>query len=195
MQRLETKRLILREWKEADIPIFIAMNQDPKVMAFFPACAAPKQSETLVKRIKQHFTDHGFGLFAVELKATGEFIGFVGLSIPGFEAAFMPCVEIGWRLAAKFWGQGYATEAAQRVLHEAFERYHLKEVVSFTSTLNLPSIRIMEKLGMQHNPADDFYHPQLPKTHPLAKHVLYRLNLEQFRKNSHTFRLTTKGLK
>jgi RimJ/RimL family protein N-acetyltransferase len=171
----ETKRLILREWKDSDIPAFAAMNQDPKVMKFFPYILDLDGTKALVERIRQHFKKYGFGLFAVELKATGEFIGFVGLMTPNFEAHFMPCVEIGWRIAAPYWKQGYATEAAKMVLHLALEKYGLKEVVSFTSAVNLPSIRLMERIGLTRNPADDFYRPELPKEHPLAKHVLYRL--------------------
>lgn len=169
-----TKRLILREWQEKDIATFAGMNQDPEVMRFFPNTLTVTESENLVERIRQHFMTHGFGLFAVELKKTGEFIGFVGLMIPSFAAPFMPCVEIGWRLAVPFWRQGYATEAAQRVLQLAFEKYGLEEVVSFTATINLPSIRVMEKIGLTRNSIDDFNHPALAQDHPLAPHVLYR---------------------
>ncbi len=171
----ETKRLILREWRDSDIPAFSAMNQDPKVMEFFPATLSLDETKALVERIRQHFKTHSFGLFAVEIKATGEFIGFVGLMIPTFEAHFTPCVEIGWRIASAHWRQGYATEAAKMVLHLALEKYGLKEVVSFTAAVNLPSIAVMQKIGLQHTPKDDFDHPRLDKTHPLSRHVLYRL--------------------
>ena len=172
---IETKRLILREWKDEDIPAFVAMNQDPRVMEFFPALRTEQESRALVERIGQHFRAHGFGAFAVELKATGEFIGFVSLMIPDFEAHFIPCVEIGWRLAHKFWGKGYATEAAKAVLKSGFEKHGLKEIVSFTSILNQPSMRVMEKIGLKRDPNGDFDHPNIPKDHRLAKHVLYRL--------------------
>ena len=172
----ETKRLILRAWRDSDIPAFAAMNQDPKVMAFFPATLNSDATKALVKRIREHFNTHGFGLFAVEIKATGELIGFVGLMIPTFSAHFTPCVEIGWRIASAYWKQGYATEAAKMVLHLAFEQYGLKEVVAFTAAVNLPSIAVMKKIGLQHDPRDDFDHPKLVKTHPLSRHVLYRLS-------------------
>lgn len=174
---LETKRLVLREWQNKDIPLFAAMNQDPEVMKYFPAILSDEESRALVERQRQHFKEYGFGLFVVELKATQEFIGFVGLSIPTFKAHFTPCVEIGWRIAAQYWNQGYATEAAKAVLQAAFAQYDLKEVVSFTSVHNQASIRIMEKIGMHRDPADDFDHPNLPKDHPLARHVLYRKKL------------------
>ena len=175
----ETKRLILREWKDTDIAPFAAMNQDPKVMEFFPATLSLDETKNLIERIRQHFKTHGFGLFAVELKATGEFIGFVGLMIPTFEAHFTPCVEIGWRIASAHWKQGYATEAAKMVLHLALEKYGLKEVVSFTAAVNLPSIAVMKKIGLQHNPQDDFDHPRLDKAHSLSRHVLYRLTAKE----------------
>ncbi len=178
---LETKRLILREWKDEDIPAFAAMNQDPKVMEFFPSTLTPEESESRVDWQRCHFKEHGFCCFAVELKATGEFIGFVGLSIPIFKAHFTPCIEVGWRIASQHWNQGYATEAARAILRAAFEKYGLKEVVSFTAETNKPSIRIMEKLGMRHNPEDDFDHPNIPKDHLLSRHVLYRLSLENWR--------------
>lgn len=178
----KTKRLILREWKDEDIPAFSAMNQDARVMEFFPYTLDLKQTEALVGRIRKHFKAYRFGPFAVELKETGEFIGFVGLFTPIFQAHFTPCVEIGWRLAAQFWGQGYATEAARMVLHLAFEEYGLKEVVSFTALANKRSMHVMEKLGMTYNPQDDFHHPNLAKDHWLARHVLYRITAEQMNK-------------
>ena len=178
-----TKRLILREWQEQDIDAFAAMNQDPEVMRFFPSTLTFDESKGLVERIRQHFISHGFGLFAVELKKTGEFIGFVGLMIPNFPAPFMPCVEIGWRIAAPFWKQGYATEAAIRVLHLAFEQFGLDEVVSFTAAVNLPSIGVMEKIGLTHTVKDDFDHPKLPKDDPLLRHVLYRLTAKTWQQH------------
>lgn len=174
MKILETQRLILREWRDDDIPSFAAMNQDLQVMKYFPATLTYEQSANFVDRQRRCFKEQGFCLFAVELKATNEFIGFVGLSIPTFKAHFTPCVEIGWRIASAYWNQGYATEAAKAVLQAAFTNYGLKEVVSFTSILNKPSIRVMEKLAMYHNPQDDFYHPNIAKNDPLSQHVLYR---------------------
>lgn len=179
IKTFETARLILREWQDKDIEPFAAMNKDPNVREFFPNVMSLEETKASVSFIRSHFKKYGFGLWAVELKETGEFIGFVGYSTPSFEAHFTPCVEIGWRLAKKFWGKGYATEAAKTVLHAAFVHYNLNEVVSFTAALNRPSIRVMEKIGLQHNSADDFEHPELPKNHPLARHVLYRLTSKQ----------------
>ncbi|MDO8955063.1 MAG: GNAT family N-acetyltransferase [Gammaproteobacteria bacterium] len=173
--RAETERLILREWQESDIEPFIALNQDLSVMEFFPAVLSPDETRAFIERIRIHFQKHGFGLWALELKSTSEFIGFVGLNIPGFEAKFTPCVEIGWRLSSAHWGKGYALEAARKVLELGFATYNLKEIVSFTSIHNKRSIRVMEKLGMMHDSKDDFEHPKLPKEDYLAKHVLYRI--------------------
>lgn len=178
---IETPRLILRTWKDSDIEPFAAMNQDPEVMKFFPAILSPEESDSLINRQRQRFKEHGFCCYAVELKSTGEFIGFVGLAIPLFEAPFMPAVEIGWRIAKAYWNQGYATEAAKYVLNHAFNDLNLSEVVSFTAVQNLTSRRVMEKIGMTHSPNDDFDHPRLPEGHPLRQHVLYRIRADQLK--------------
>ena len=170
---LETDRLILRQWRDADRAPFCAMNADPRVMEFFPECLTGEQSDALLVRIEQHFETHGFGLYATELRSSGEFAGFIGLAAPDFEAFFTPCVEIGWRLAARHWNQGLATEGARAVLEFAFGTLGLREVVSFTTRGNLPSRRVMEKLGMRY--AGDFDHPRIPEGHPLRPHVLYRI--------------------
>jgi len=172
---LETERLILRDWQESDILPFIEMNQDPEVMKYFPAILSADETNSLVMRIKSHFREHGFGLFAVELKSEKKFIGFVGLFIPSFEAHFMPAVEIGWRLSSKYFNKGFATEAAKKVLEHAFGELKLKEVVSFAVMTNQPSINVMQKIGMTHDAKDDFQHPKLDKNHPLSWHVLYRI--------------------
>jgi len=177
--RIETPRLIIRPWKDSDIPEFAKMNQDQDVMEFFPSVLTPEESKSRVEFYKKHIQEHGFGLWAVEIKATHEFIGFVGLAIPSFEAEFMPAVEIGWRIAKNHWNQGYATEAARFVLHEAFEKFNLKEVVSFTAMPNQKSMRIMEKIGMTRDLKDDFDHPKLDKDHWLCRHVVYRMTKEQ----------------
>lgn len=150
------------------------MNADPCVMEYFPAALSPAESDALAARIDEHFKRHGFGGFAAELRETGAMIGFVGLAVPSFEAHFTPCIEIGWRIAFEYWGQGLATEAASEVMKFGFDDLALNEVVSFTASGNLRSRRVMEKLGMQHDPADDFDHPTLPNGHPLRRHVLYR---------------------
>jgi len=151
------------------------MNCDPVVMEFFPSLLSRPESDAVVDRIETHFAHHGFGLWATELRATGEFVGYVGLAVPRFTAVFTPCVEIGWRLAAAQWGKGFATEGALAVVRYAFDVIGLAEIVSFTVPANLRSRRVMEKLGMTHDPKDDFDHPMLPEGHPMRSHVLYRL--------------------
>jgi RimJ/RimL family protein N-acetyltransferase len=171
---LLTPRLHLRLWRDEDLPIFAAMNADPRVMEFFPKPLGRMESDAVATRIRNHFERRGFGLWAVEVPGVAEFIGFVGLSVPSFDAHFTPCVEIGWRLACEHWGRGYATEAARAVLGLGFRQLALGEIVSFTVPTNLRSRRVMERIGMTRSPADDFDHPALPEGHPLRLHVLYR---------------------
>jgi RimJ/RimL family protein N-acetyltransferase len=171
---LRTERLILRRWRPQDREPFAAMNADPRVMEFFPAPQTREQSDRFADRIEAHFAEHGYGPWAVEIPGEVPFIGFVGLLTPQFEAHFTPAVEVGWRLAAEHWGRGYATEAALAAVHHGFGELALAEIVSFTTTANVPSRRVMERIGMTHDPADDFDHPTLTG-HPLARHVLYRL--------------------
>jgi RimJ/RimL family protein N-acetyltransferase len=170
--RLETARLILRRWQESDREPFYRINSDPRVMEFFPACLTRDESDALLPRVEAHFETHGFGPFAAELRETGELAGFIGLAVPRFEAYFTPCVEILWRLAARFWNQGLATEGAKAVLQLAFGPLALPEVVSFTTVANRPSRRVMEKIGLKYE--GEFDHPELPDGHPLRRHVLYR---------------------
>jgi RimJ/RimL family protein N-acetyltransferase len=151
------------------------MNADPRVMEHFPATLSQDESDATIARIEAHFQQHGFGLWAVEISEVASFAGFIGLSIPRFEAHFTPCVEIGWRLAADFWGRGYATEGAQAALAFGFSELGLKQIVSFTVPANARSRRVMERLGMTRTESDDFEHPLLPVGHPLRRHVLYRV--------------------
>jgi RimJ/RimL family protein N-acetyltransferase len=144
-------------------------------MEHFPEVLSKAESDALVGRIDAHFAEHGFGLWAVEVVGEADFIGFVGLSVPTFQARFMPAVEVGWRLAHAYWGRGFATEAARAAITDGIERVGLSEIVSFTSPANVRSIRVMERVGMTHNPVDDFEHPRLPEGHRLRHHVLYRL--------------------
>jgi len=174
-QFLQTDRLLLRHWRDSDRLPFQPMNADPRVMEFFPALLSPAESDALVDRAQAHFNRHGFGPFAVELLKDSTFTGFIGLSVPNFDAPFMPAVEIGWRLAFNCWGRGLATEGARAVIRYAFEDLGLDSLVSFTVPENLRSRHVMEKLGMTHDPHDDFDHPSLPKGHSMRRHVLYRL--------------------
>ena len=172
---LSTARLRLRPWRPEDLPTYAAMNADPRVREYFPKLLTAAESDREAARIAAHFDQHGFGLWAVEVVGTADFAGFVGLAIPGFEAHFTPCVEIGWRLAFEHWGRGYATEAARAALDCGFERLGLEEIVAFTVPGNWRSRRVMERLGMRRSAADDFDHPRLPPGHPLRRHVLYRV--------------------
>jgi RimJ/RimL family protein N-acetyltransferase len=173
---LTTQRLILRPWRESDRPAFARLNADPLVMEFFPRCLSRDESDGAAIRIQRAIEQRGWGFWAVEVKGTAPFIGFVGVSAPGFTAHFTPCVEIGWRLAKEHWGQGYASEAAAACLRFGFEKLTLQQIVAFTVPLNKRSIAVMERIGMSRNPADDFDHPNLPPGDPLQRHVLYRMN-------------------
>ena len=173
MTVLETERLILRHWKESDREPFARMNADPRVMEHFPAPLTAEQSNGLVDRLLEQ--PYGYGVSAAELRADGSFIGYIGLFVPRFEAHFTPCVEIGWRLSAEFQGRGLATEGARAVVEYAFGPLGLERLVSFTTPGNVRSRRVMEKLGMTRDPAEDFDHPRIPEGHPLRRHVLYRL--------------------
>ncbi len=174
-EQLSGGRICLRRWRHEDRDAFAAMNADARVMEFFARPLHRVESDAFADRIQQHFDQHGFGLWAVEMPGVIPFIGFAGLQWARFTAPFTPCVEVGWRLAFAHWGRGYATEAARLALGYAFGALALSEVVSFTSSFNRRSRAVMERLGMRHNPADDFDYPSFPEGHPLRRHVLYRL--------------------
>jgi len=177
---LRTERLLLRGWRDSDRPAFADINADLRVMEFMPSLLSRRESDEFFEKIQSHIRTHGFGLYAAELLRDHSFIGYIGLAIPSFQAKFTPCVEIGWRLAAEQWNQGLATEGARAVAHYAFETLGIPELVSFTIPANKPSRRVMDKLGMTHDPADDFDHPRMPETHPMRRHVLYRLLRKHF---------------
>jgi RimJ/RimL family protein N-acetyltransferase len=174
---LSSGRVCLRQWRDEDRDAFAAMSSDPRVMEFFPSCLSRAESDAMVDRIQEHFSKHGFSLWAVEIPGVASFVGFTGLAVPRFSAHFTPCVEVGWRLAIAHWGHGYATEAARLALGYAFGTLGLSEVVSYTSATNRRSRAVMDRLGMRRDPADDFDHPAVPEGHPLRRHVLYRLGL------------------
>jgi RimJ/RimL family protein N-acetyltransferase len=173
---ITTSRLVLRIWRSEDLEPFAALNADPRVMEFFPKVLDRAESDARADRIREHFDRYGFGYWAVEVPGVADFIGFVGLGVPGFEAHFTPCVEIGWRLVFDHWGRGYATEAAAAAVNYGFEKLGLDEIVSFTVPANLRSRRVMERLGMAHSPAENFDHPLVAEGHLLRRHVLYRLS-------------------
>ncbi len=172
---IRTERLLLRGWRDADRAPFAALNADPVVMEHFPHLLDRAGSDELVDRFDASWRQGGFGQWAIERAADGRFLGFAGLSRPSFDAPFMPALEIGWRLAREAWGQGYATEAALAAVAFGFDTLGLDEIVSFTVPANARSRAVMDRLGMTHDPQDDFDHPRLPVGHPLRRHVLYRL--------------------
>lgn len=179
--QLRTARLSLRTWRDADRAPFAALNADPEVMEHFPATLARDESDVLVDRIVERMNRHGVGLWAVEVRATGEFAGFVGLNpVPRELPIRSEGWEVGWRLARRHWGHGYAGEAARAALAYGLGEAGLAEIVSFTATTNLRSQAVMRRIGMQREPADDFDHPALPPGHPLRRHVLYRARRDQW---------------
>jgi RimJ/RimL family protein N-acetyltransferase len=174
---LTTERLRLRDWRDDDLPAFRDLNLDRDVRQYYPSVLAPFESDAFAVQIRAFLSANGWGLWAVEEKQKGGFIGFVGLSRPTFDP-FTDSVEIGWRLAKNTWKKGYATEAAQAALAHGFTVLGLSEIVAFTVPANTPSRRVMEKLGMQRDEAGDFLHPRIVEGHPLRPHVLYRLGFE-----------------
>jgi len=175
MSEVRTARLLLRPWQDDDLEPFAALNADARVMEHMPAPMSRADSDLLAKRIRDHWAERGFGLWAVEVPGVARFAGFVGLMVPSFDAHFTPCVEVGWRLAAGHWGKGYATEGARAALAHGFEVLGLEEIVSMTVLANVRSWHVMERLGMVRDAAGDFDHPRLPEGHRLRRHILYRL--------------------
>lgn len=174
-----TERLALRMWSDRHREPFAALNSDPDVMRYFPALLTAEQSNTAIDLWRQQFAERGWSNWAVELIDTGEFIGFIGLSVPRRQLSFCPCVEVGWRLKRAAWGNGYATEGARGALRIGFEQLGLEEVVSFTALVNLPSIKVMERLGMTNSDAN-FEHPAVPEGDPLRTHCLYKITRTQW---------------
>jgi RimJ/RimL family protein N-acetyltransferase len=179
--RLSTPRLLLREWREGDRAPYAALNADPDVMQHFPSTLTESQSNEMVDRIVSAWGERGFGLWAVERLDRGQFVGFVGLTAPGWQAAFTPCIEVGWRLAGAHWGNGFAPEAARAALEWGFAELELPndEIVSFTTVGNANSRRVMEKIGMIRDESADFDHPLLPDW-VARRHVLYRIDRRRF---------------
>lgn len=168
---VETPRLMLRDWVDADVIAFREMNADPRVMEFFPAILTAAESESFHGLIQEEFVKRGYGLYAVEEKETSCFIGYIGFHYAEFPAHFTPCVEIGWRLKAEAWGKGYATEGAAACLSYGFKTFSFDRIYSFTAQCNIRSENVMKKLGMEKIAAFD--HPKVPEGNPLRPHVLY----------------------
>ena len=177
--KLESARLVLREWREADKPLYAKIIGDPVVRRYFVQTGTLTDARVGIDRAMERLRDVGFTFLAVERKEDGAFMGMLGMAplsetlkaiIPG-----APAVEIGWQLGKEFWGHGYAPEGARAMLDFAWWKLRLREVVAITYEGNLPSRRVMEKLGMTYDERADFLHPDVPAGHALQPHVLYRI--------------------
>lgn len=168
---IETPRLLLRRWRQSDLDLFAEMNADPEVMRYFPEPCSQERTKTLFDAIQREFADYGYGPFAAEEKTTGQFMGCIGFHRAEFAVDFCPCIEILWRLGKAFWNKGYATEGAKACLKHGFSRLGFDKLYSFTAVINLPSERVMQRIGMKLE--RHFEHPEVPEGHPLRPHVLY----------------------
>lgn len=177
---LTTARLCLRHWRDDDLPALAAMSADARVMAWFPATLSREESDALATRLRDELARQPFGIWAVEIPGVAPFAGFVGLTVPRITQPDLPGVEIAWRLAAEYWHQGYATEAAQAVLAHGFETVGLPAIGAYTTEGNTASRAVMQRLGLHYLPEADFDHPLLPEGHRLRRHVLYRLDAAQW---------------
>jgi ribosomal-protein-alanine N-acetyltransferase len=176
---IRTARLILRPWRQDDLPSFAEQNGDPYTMQFLRDTLSHEESDAYAARAAKHIQNHGFGKWAVEAPGLAPFIGAVGLSWVSFEASFTPAVEVAWRLNRRYWGAGYATEAARAAIEDGFSRVGLMEIVALTTLSNIPSMRVMERLGMTRT--IEFDHPLIAEGHPLRRHILYRLSRDSDR--------------
>jgi len=179
-------RICLRQWTDDDLDPFAEMDADPEVMRFLPKVATREESSQFLENCRNYIEKNEWGLWVVEIDDT--FAGITGCRKVSFQAHFTPAIEIGWRLRKEFWGHGYATEAARVAMLHGFLNYDWSEIVSYPTSQNKPSWRVMQRLGMSHDEADDFYHPKIPKGHPLQLHCLYKLKsspslVEELRKN------------
>lgn len=179
----DTERLAFRVWQDRHRAPLAALNADAEVMRYFPALVSAAQTQASIDAWRGQFESRGWSNWAVELRDTGEFIGFIGLSVPGRPLPFSPCVEIGWRLKRAAWGQGYATEGARACLQLGFEQLALQEIVSFTTLANQPSRRVMERIGLTNCHAD-FEHSGVPEGHPQRRHCLYRITRDEWMERS-----------
>ena len=174
MFKLNSERIILREWRDEDLVPFAALNADPIVMEYYPKTLNREESDALATRMRALFAQHGYTYWALEIPGVTAFAGMVGLAQLNFDAPFTPAVDVGWRLAHEYWGKGYVTEAAQLALEYGFNELQLPEIVAITATGNLRSQAVMQRIGMARNTNEDFDHPKLETGHPLQRHVLYR---------------------
>ena len=179
--QLQTERLLLRRWRFSDIEPFAAINADPDVMEHFPALLSTTESTALIERSEDRLEEDRYGLWALELTGQAPLIGCVGLEPVEIDVEFAPAVEVVWRLAREHWGNGLATEAAVAAMSYGFDELELGEIVAYTAASNMRSRRVMARLGMLRDDSEDFLHPSLPEDHPLAAHVLYRMDAERWR--------------
>ncbi len=170
---IETPRLILRNWRDGDFEPWAALNADPEVLRHFPSTHTRIESDAMAARNRDYIDEHGFGLWAVERREDGVFLGFTGLMTLRDSNPLAPGVEAGWRYARHAWGHGYATEAARAAMDDGFARLGLAQIVAFTATTNLPSQAVMARLGMTRRPDLDFNHPMLPPGDPLERHLVW----------------------
>lgn len=177
--RLQTQRLILRPWQKSDLADYAALQGDPLVRHYYPAVMSAEQAETDLLGHMEKYAANGYGMMAAELSETGELVGLIGIGrVPDIIRDAIPShpeMEIGWVIHHRFWGQGLAPEGAARWRDYAFEELSLPEIVAFTAAINTPSKRVMEKIGMRRDPADDYAHPRIAADNPLHPHVLYRI--------------------
>lgn len=178
--RLETRRLILREWEEKDFSEFARMNADPLIMEYLPRILDEVSSRKLFERFQQHFNTYGYGQFVIEHKPSSAFLGFAGLSQVEFKMPFTPAVELAWRLEYEYWGQGFASEATQKILEHGFLTLELPEIVAFPVHDNTRAIHVLEKLGFHHDKEGDFQHPSFAKNNPSSHCALYRLAHDEY---------------
>jgi RimJ/RimL family protein N-acetyltransferase len=174
--QLQTERLLLRRWRFSDIEPFAAINADPDVMEHFPSTLSTAESTALIEHAESGFEERGYGQWAVELVGQAPLVGSVGLQPVQIDVEFAPAVEIAWRLAPEHWGEGLATEAATAAISYGFQELELGEIVAYTTAANMRSRRVMARLGMLRDDSEDFMHPSLERDHPLAPHVLYRMD-------------------
>lgn len=175
---LNTDRLLLRQWREDDLPRFYALNSDAAVMAYFPALLSRQESDALATKLMDMIENQGWGFWAVEIISTGQFIGFTGMQPSRPALPCHPAIEIGWRLARGFWGRGYATEAAKAALTFGFNELKLAGIIAFTALQNSRSRAVMARIGMVNT--SNFFHPDIPPDNPLSEHALYDITRRQW---------------
>lgn len=177
--QIRTDRLVLRRWREEDVGPYAALQADPLVRRFFLKLMSPEESAADAERFAGGFDRDGYSFWVVE-RPGAPFMGIAGVRKITQDMPFRPLVDVGWLFTAPHWGQGYATEAASAALRDVFTRADLDEVVAYTTHRNVPSQRVMQRLGMTTSADENFTHPLVPIDHPLQPHVLYRLTRAGF---------------